>query len=236
MLRGKFPRSRYFWAGVATVIVIASLTVFVVSRRNATPTPTAAAFSEFLTAVDGNRVASVTVAGDGLLFELRDGRRYETVPPPGYVAANASFATELAKRGVRLDVKRAETSSANSYGAMLFGLLFLGAAGFALFRLASGRVPTLERARTIDPEEVTVTFADVAGVDEAKEEVSEIVDFLKDPGRFSSLGGRIPRGVLLVGPPGTGKTLLARSMAGEAGVPFISASGSDFVEMYAGVR
>jgi cell division protease FtsH len=80
-----------------------------------------------------------------------------------------------------------------------------------------------------------VTFADVAGVDEAKDEVSEIVDFLKDPGRFASIGGRIPRGILLVGPPGTGKTLLARSMAGEAGVPFISSSGSDFVEMYAGV-
>ena len=80
-----------------------------------------------------------------------------------------------------------------------------------------------------------MTFNDVAGVDEAKDEVREIVDFLKEPGRFASIGGRIPRGILLVGPPGTGKTLLARSMAGEAGVPFISASGSDFVEMYAGV-
>jgi cell division protease FtsH len=99
----------------------------------------------------------------------------------------------------------------------------------------TGRVPTLERARTIDPEQVTVTFKDVAGVDEAKDEVQEIVDFLKEPARFATIGGRIPRGILLVGPPGTGKTLLARSMAGEAGVPFISASGSDFVEMYAGV-
>ena len=96
-------------------------------------------------------------------------------------------------------------------------------------------MPTLEKARTIDPQDVTVTFNDVAGVDEAKDEVREIVDFLKEPGRFASIGGRIPRGILLVGPPGTGKTLLARSMAGEAGVPFISVSGSDFVEMYAGV-
>ena len=80
-----------------------------------------------------------------------------------------------------------------------------------------------------------MTFNDVAGVDEAKDEVREIVDFLKEPARFASIGGRIPRGILLVGPPGTGKTLLARSMAGEAGVPFISASGSEFVEMYAGV-
>jgi cell division protease FtsH len=108
-------------------------------------------------------------------------------------------------------------------------------AGLVLVRMMTGRVPTLERTRTIDPETVPVTFADVAGVDEAKDEVSEIVEFLKDPARFATIGGRIPRGILLVGPPGTGKTLLARSMAGEAGVPFISASGSDFVEMYAGV-
>ena len=108
-------------------------------------------------------------------------------------------------------------------------------AGLVLMRMMTGRVPTLERTRTVDLEQVPVTFADVAGVDEAKDEVSEIVDFLKDPARFATIGGRIPRGILLVGPPGTGKTLLARSMAGEAGVPFISASGSDFVEMYAGV-
>jgi cell division protease FtsH len=118
---------------------------------------------------------------------------------------------------------------------MAFGLLLLGFAGLALFRAVTGRVPTLEKARTIDPQLVKVTFADVAGVDEAKDEVREIVDFLKEPQRFAEIGGRIPRGVLLIGPPGTGKTLLARSMAGEAGVPFISASGSDFVEMYAGV-
>jgi cell division protease FtsH len=96
-------------------------------------------------------------------------------------------------------------------------------------------VPTLEKSRTVDLDQVTVTFKDVAGVDEAKDEVQEIVEFLKEPAKFASIGGRIPRGILLVGPPGTGKTLLARSMAGEAGVPFISVSGSDFVEMYAGV-
>jgi cell division protease FtsH len=143
--------------------------------------------------------------------------------------------TDLAKRGIRIDVKRAETSNAGSYGAIALALLFFGFAGLALFRLITGRVPTLEKARTIDPQQVNITFKDVAGVDEAKEEVQEIVDFLKEPGKFASIGGRIPRGILLVGPPGTGKTLLARSMAGEAGVPFISSSGSDFVEMYAGV-
>jgi cell division protease FtsH len=217
------------------VVVIAGLATFFATRQSATPTPAHAPFSDFLTAIDGNRVRSVTVTSDSVLFENRDGKRFETIPPAGYIASNPTFAGDLARRGVRLDVQRVEQSNASGYGAAILGMLFLAAAGFTVFRLMNGRVPTLEKARTIDPQDVTVTFADVAGVDEAKEEVSEVVDFLKDPARFGSVGGRIPRGVLLVGPPGTGKTLLARSMAGEAGVPFISASGSDFVEMYAGV-
>src|SRR5262249_19494849 len=135
----------------------------------------------------------------------------------------------------RIEVRRCESSNAGSEGAVALGLVFFGVAGLALYRVVTGRVPTLEKARTVDPQQVTVTFADVAGVDEAKEEVREIVDFLREPAKFASIGGRIPRGVLLVGPPGTGKTVLARSMAGEARVPFSSASGSDFVEMYAGV-
>jgi cell division protease FtsH len=115
-------------------------------------------------------------------------------------------------------------------------VVFLGLLGFTLYRVSSGRIPALEsKTREADKEASTVTFADVAGVDEAKEEVKEIVDFLREPARFSAIGGRIPKGVLLVGPPGTGKTLLAKSIAGEAGVPFLFASGSDFVEMYAGV-
>jgi cell division protease FtsH len=102
--------------------------------------------------------------------------------------------------------------------------------------VTSGRIPALEtKTREVDPESVPVTFEDVAGVDEAKEEVKEIVDFLREPERFAAIGGRIPKGVLLVGPPGTGKTLLARSIAGEAKAPFLFSSGSDFVEMYAGV-
>ena len=126
--------------------------------------------------------------------------------------------------------------SAYSYGALVLGLGFVGLLGFAMYRVTSGRIPALEsKTREAGAETSTITFADVAGVDEAKEEVKEIVDFLRDPGRFSAIGGRIPKGVLLVGPPGTGKTLLARSIAGEANVPFLFTSGSDFVEMYAGV-
>ncbi len=108
--------------------------------------------------------------------------------------------------------------------------------GFTVYRTTSGKIPSIGlRTRLADRTSNVVTFQDVAGVDEAKDEVKEIVDFLREPERFSAVGGRIPKGILLVGPPGTGKTLLARSIAGEAGVPFLFASGSDFVEMYAGV-
>jgi cell division protease FtsH len=194
-------------------------------------------FSAFLSDVKADRVAALTVDGDAFTFERRDGVTLETVAPPGYIAANASFVPALIDRGARFDVRPAAALDARGYGAaalVLFGGLLLG---LVLFRQHfSGRVPTFERLLgAIDPEELVVTFSDVAGVDEAKDEVREIVDFLKQPARFATIGGRIPRGILLVGPPGTGKTLLARSMAGEAGVPFISASGSDFVEMYAGV-
>ena len=192
-------------------------------------------FSRFLEDVNGKQLRHVTVDGDTLIAERTDGTTVETVAPHGYVAANPTFVSGLTSQGIQLDVTPSEPSRVGSYGAIAFAFIFFGFAGLALFRVVTGRVPTLEKARTVDPEAVTVTFKDVAGVDEAKDEVREIVDFLKEPQRFAAIGGRIPRGILLVGPPGTGKTLLARSMAGEAGVPFISASGSDFVEMYAGV-
>src|SRR5204862_2240143 len=193
-------------------------------------------FSVFLGDVKADRVAAVTVDGDTFTFERRNGGTFETVAPQGYIAANASFVPGLIDHGVRFDVRRAAAFDARGYGAaalILVGGLLIGVVFFR--QHFSGRVPTFERLGENDAESVAVTFRDVAGVDEAKDEVREIVDFLKQPARFASIGGRIPRGILLVGPPGTGKTLLARSMAGEAGVPFISASGSDFVEMYAGV-
>ena len=235
MLGGKLPRTRLFWFGAAALMATIVIAAAVYARSGASAAPTDVVFSDFLRDTQAGRVVTVTIAPDVLLFERSDRARFQTVPPPGYVASNPTFVTDLANRGIRIDVRKPDTSSASSYGAMAIGLLFFGFAGLALFRIVTGRVPTLEKARTIDPQHVTVTFKDVAGVDEAKEEVQEIVDFLKEPTKFASIGGRIPRGILLVGPPGTGKTLLARSMAGEAGVPFISASGSDFVEMYAGV-
>jgi cell division protease FtsH len=203
--------------------------------RDEAPETALVSFSEFLADVQADRVTSVVVDGDAVSFERNDGTRLTTVAPQGYIALNPTFVAGLVERDVRLDVSRAQQASGDHYTAFLLGVLLFGALGLMMFRLMTGRVPTLEKARTIDPQDVAVTFNDVAGVDEAKDEVREIVEFLKEPARYASIGGRIPRGILLVGPPGTGKTLLARSMAGEAGVPFISASGSEFVEMYAGV-
>jgi cell division protease FtsH len=234
VLRGKFRRPRLFWTGSAIAIVALGIAAFLVFRSNGT-VPASVAFSEFLIDVEAGRVRTVTLTPEAVLFERVDGTDFQTIAPQGYIASNPTFVTRLTERGVRLDVNQPQPSNAGRYGAVAIGFLFFAMAGLVLMRMMTGRVPTLERTRTVDLEQVPVTFADVAGVDEAKDEVSEIVDFLKDPARFSTIGGRIPRGILLVGPPGTGKTLLARSMAGEAGVPFISASGSDFVEMYAGV-
>jgi cell division protease FtsH len=193
-------------------------------------------FSDLLSALERGGVAEVSVNGDLLDVKMTDGRAVRTVAPANYVTANSSFIPALAKKNVRIEVRSAPEPTAYSYGALLVGVGFIALLGFTLFRVTSGRIPALEtKTREANAQESTVTFADVAGVDEAKEEVKEIVDFLREPGRFAAIGGRIPKGVLLVGPPGTGKTLLARSIAGEAKVPFLFASGSDFVEMYAGV-
>jgi cell division protease FtsH len=218
--------------GLVIVLIVVSAVVLKPGQRSA---PAPVAFSQFLQDVAGGRIFSVTAQGDDLSFSRTDGSQGATLAPAGYIAANPTFVTDLSRRNINLEVLRHDPSKASSYGAFAIGMVFFGFVGLALYRVVTGRVPTLEKARTIDPQQVTVTFKDVAGVDEAKDEVAEIVDFLREPGKFASIGGRIPRGILLVGPPGTGKTLLARSMAGEAGVPFISASGSDFVEMYAGV-
>jgi cell division protease FtsH len=218
-------------AGVLAAVV-AVVAFSLRSRPAAEVTPVA--FSDFLHDINANRVKSVVADADAIQFELRDGAKRETTAPPGYVALNPTFLAGLLDRGVQFSARPINRANTELYQTLAIGLFVFAVAGLVLFRV-TGRVTTLEKVKTVDPNNVTVTFNDVAGVDEAKDEVREIVDFLKDPGRFGAIGGRIPRGILLVGPPGTGKTLLARSMAGEAGVPFISASGSDFVEMYAGV-
>ncbi len=235
MVSGKWTRPRSLWIAAAlAVVLLASAAAVVYARRGEAPRQVP--FSDLLRDVDRGLVSAVAVSGDTLDVTLTDGRVVRTTAPLNYVAVNASFVADLARRHVRIDVRSAGGDTPYSYGAMVIGLAFIGLLGFTLYRITTGRIPAIEtKTREAGAEGMTVTFADVAGVDEAKEEVKEIVDFLREPARFGAIGGRIPKGVLLVGPPGTGKTLLARSIAGEAQVPFLFASGSDFVEMYAGV-
>jgi cell division protease FtsH len=233
VFRRKKPSIRVAWMLAGVLVAVVAISLFSLRSRPAAES-TPVAFSDFLRDVKANRVRSVVADADSIRFQLRDGTLLATTAPPGYIALNPTFLSGLMERGVQFSAKPVDRASTELYQTLAIGLFVFAVAGLVLYRV-TGRVTTLEKVRTVDPNNVTVTFNDVAGVDEAKDEVREIVDFLKEPGRFSSVGGRIPRGILLVGPPGTGKTLLARSMAGEAGVPFISASGSDFVEMYAGV-
>jgi len=232
---GKKFRPRVVWIS-ALVLLIIGLAVGGFVRGRSSTVIAEVPFSDLLRDLDRGAVSAVMVNGDTLTFTLASGQTLQTNAPASYVTANPSFISDVARRNVRIEVRSAPEQTAYSYGALLLGVTFLGLLGVMLYRVTSGRIPALEsKPRTANPAEQTVTFADVAGVDEAKEEVAEIVNFLREPSRFSAIGGRIPKGVLLVGPPGTGKTLLARSIAGEAKVPFLFASGSDFVEMYAGV-
>jgi cell division protease FtsH len=234
VLSGRFSRRHTIAAAAAVVILLASAGL-IVRARTSVDVPQVP-FSEMIRDLDRGVVSGIVVNGDSLDVKLTNGRLVRTTTPANYVTANPSFTFDAAKRGVRIEIHSAPEPTAYSYGAIAIGLAFMGLLGFTLYRVTTGRIPTLEsKSREAGAQETTVTFADVAGVDEAKEEVKEIVDFLREPSRFAAIGGRIPKGVLLVGPPGTGKTLLARSIAGEAKVPFLFTSGSDFVEMYAGV-
>jgi len=193
-------------------------------------------FSEFLSRLEQNDVQEVVIKENYLTGRFKDGKRFKT-----YSAEYPDLVKELKSRGVEITAKPPDTTPwyVNfffSWGPIIF-LVFIWI--FFMKQMQTGGNKALSfgkaKARLISEKSVKTTFADVAGVDEAKAEVAEIIDFLKDPQKFLKLGGKIPKGVLLVGPPGTGKTLLAKAIAGEAGVPFFSISGSDFVEMFVGV-
>ncbi|MEJ2085833.1 MAG: ATP-dependent zinc metalloprotease FtsH [Acidobacteriota bacterium] len=198
-------------------------------------------FTEFLEQVNKGRVAEVTIRGQELTGafteggQYGDGDRFYT-----YLPEYPDLITELRDADV---VIKAEEPKENPLLQFLFGwapfLLIIGLWIFFMRQMQSGGNKALSfgksKAKLLNSSSKKVTFKDVAGVEEAKEELSEIIDFLKAPQKFQKLGGKIPKGVLLMGPPGTGKTLLARAIAGEAGVPFFSISGSDFVEMFVGV-
>ena len=219
---------------VAAVLLTGAPVIYYLANR--APVAPPVAFSDFLGHIEAGRIAQVTFEERHIAATMIDGATLTTVAPREFLASNGGFVNELVRKNIRVDAAVAADPNAISYSAVLAGLAFFGLVCFTLYRATAGKIPSMSgRTRVAERGDNIVTFQDVAGVDEAKDEVKEIVDFLRQPDRFSSLGGRIPKGVLLVGPPGTGKTLLARSIAGEAGVPFLFASGSDFVEMYAGV-
>ncbi len=194
-------------------------------------------YSQFMAEAKDGRIDTVSIDGRTLRVRAKDNRAKTVVAPrdPGLVG-------DLMKYGVQVNAKPEEEQSLllNIFVSWFPMLLLIGVWVFFMRQMqGGGRGGAFSfgksRARMLDETNNTITFADVAGCDEAKEEVQELVDFLRDPSRFQKLGGRIPRGVLMVGSPGTGKTLLARAIAGEAKVPFFSISGSDFVEMFVGV-
>ncbi|MDH4153888.1 MAG: ATP-dependent zinc metalloprotease FtsH [Nitrospira sp.] len=193
-------------------------------------------FSEFMAKLDHNALEKVTIRGRYISGVLKDNTRIRT-----YAANDPELVKLLREKEVRIDVKPSGESPWYLTFFYTWGPFILILAVFIFFmrRMQSGGSGPLSfgksRARMLTEDHKKVTFADVAGIDEAKHDVREIVEFLKEPRKFQALGGRIPKGVLVVGPPGTGKTLLAKAVAGEAGVPFFSISGSDFVEMFVGV-
>ena len=193
-------------------------------------------YSDFISHVEKGKVAEVTIQGENIEGSYGDGKNFKT-----YIPQDAALVPLLKERGVKIAVKPSESNP--WYMTVLISwlpiILLIGVWIFFMRQMQSGGGKAMafgkSRAKLMTDKTKKVTFDDVAGIDEAKEELQEIVDFLKDPKKFTKLGGRIPKGVLLVGPPGTGKTLLARAIAGEAEVPFMSISGSDFVEMFVGV-
>ncbi len=206
----------------------------------AVPNSTEVPYSEFLQQVDGGQVNYVEFQGNRIGFGSNNADTYWTISPE---TENTALIGELRKKQVVFQSKKEpEQSIITSLFIQSFPILLLIAVWVYFMRQMQGGNGGRgamsfgkSRARLLGEDQVNVTFADVAGVEEAKEEVGEIVDFLKDPSKFQRLGGKIPRGVLMVGSPGTGKTLLARAIAGEAKVPFFTISGSDFVEMFVGV-
>ena len=231
MLSSFFRRPRAFVPAAIALLALIAGTVYL-SRRNVEVAPVLA-YSEFLQKIDRGQVKQIRAAADGSLdVTLADGSTASTVAPATFLSTNDA---RLVSKGIRIELQPQQEPNAVSPISVGIAGFFLILLGFTVYRTTAGRIHTPGRAKLADREDQVVTFRDVAGVDEAKDEVKEIVDFLRQPERFAAVGGRIPKGVLLVGPPGTGKTLLARSIAGEAGVSFIFASGSDFVEMYAGV-
>ncbi|MGA3023704.1 MAG: ATP-dependent zinc metalloprotease FtsH [Bryobacteraceae bacterium] len=220
------------------VIIMVVVMLWAVVRTGHSQSPRDVSFTVLMNQADQGRIQSVVISGNELHGKYKDTGEelHAIIPSPAY----EPMIDKLSAKGV--EVKFEKETSGNWVSILINAIPFVLLLGFWIFmmrQMQSGGNKALSfgksRARLHSSQQKKVTFKDVAGVEEAKEELTEIIEFLREPQKFQKLGGRIPKGVLLVGPPGTGKTLLARAIAGEANVPFFSISGSDFVEMFVGV-
>ena len=223
---------------VWVIIVLFLVAIFnLFQQKNNDNTAIELAYSEFLTHVDNDNVEKVLKQGNNISGQLQTGEYFTT-----YNSNDPALTERLLKKGIYFVEKPEEGPVSPIIGILLNWLpmlLFIGVWIFFMRQMQGGKGGAMgfgkSKARLLTEKQGRVTFEDVAGIDEAKDELEEIIEFLKNPQKFQKLGGKIPKGVLLVGPPGTGKTLLARAVAGEANVPFFTISGSDFVEMFVGV-
>jgi len=229
-------RNFALWGVIALLLVV--VFTYIQQSGGAAKAAPEISYSEMMTRVEAGAVSEISLRGNQATGTLRDGGSFVAYAPE----LDLNFTTRIEEAGVNLRVvPRTEGQNPfwNFIGAWLPMILILGVWFFLMRNMQGGGSRAMgfgkSKARLLTQKEGRVTFEDVAGVDEAKEELQEIVEFLKDPAKFQRLGGKIPKGALLVGPPGTGKTLIARAVAGEANVPFFTISGSDFVEMFVGV-
>jgi len=229
-----FNRNLALWV-VIGLLVFALFNLFQGSTTRAPHN--ALAFSDFVVAVKSGEVSNVKIQGNTITGNFRDGRNFQTYAPD-----DPNLVKTLTDQGVKITAAPSDEGSPTLFSILISWfpmLLLIGVWIFFMRQMQSGGGKAMgfgkSKARMLTEKSGRVTFEDVAGIDEAKQELEEIVEFLKDPQKFQRLGGKIPKGCLLVGPPGTGKTLLARAIAGEANVPFFTISGSDFVEMFVGV-
>tara|TARA_B110000285_G_scaffold42062_1_gene46386 strand:+ start:22473 stop:24383 length:1911 start_codon:yes stop_codon:yes gene_type:complete len=206
-------------------------------NSNSAPSALDLTYSQFLENVQNGSVNDVTIRGNNISGNFSDGKKFKT-----YAVNDSTLVEKLTKMGVNISAAPLDDGYPSILGILISWfpmLLLIGVWIFFMRQMQGGKGGAMgfgkSKAKLLNQNKNKVTFNEVAGIDEAKEELSEIVDFLKDPRKFQKLGGRIPKGALLIGPPGTGKTLLARAVAGEADVPFFTISGSDFVEMFVGV-
>ncbi|MEE8562659.1 MAG: ATP-dependent zinc metalloprotease FtsH [Alphaproteobacteria bacterium] len=230
----KFGKNLMLWV-IIGLLLIALFNLFQAPTGRGTQSPLQ--FSDFLEAVQSGQITDVTIKGNSITGHFKDSRAFSTYAPD-----DPTLIPTLTKHGVRIAAAPADDGGPSLLGILVSWfpmLLLIGVWIFFMRQMQSGGGKAMgfgkSRARLLTEKTGRVTFEDVAGIDESKQELEEVVDFLKDPQKFQRLGGKIPKGCLLVGPPGTGKTLLARAIAGEANVPFFTMSGSDFVEMFVGV-